>query len=440
MAMRLVSKTTVYDKYAISRKFSAQDTSIKAIQGNISLLVSESEIEELKNGNKTMYSKLSTVQMDVDSINLSVSSSEYKDIDGVLTAISQARSDITLNKESIELKVSKDSVISSINQTAEAIKIDANKISLTGNGLIEILNTGTTSIVADRIKLEGLVTANGNFKILEDGSIQAENGKFTGSANITGGSIRLTSDATQDYSQFSISNSKYKSFLSPSRYSAMDSRGLDYGAVSLDVIGGLSIYDSNGNFVYLNTGALSLRSGSIDCGSYMSVGGFLTCNGRASFKQAVSIEGYTTVNDTVSSTGIYCKGNLVVQSGFTKAKAADTINYGTRLLSAYETPEPMFGDLGHNTIGVDGTVIIQIEPIFQETISTEYGYYIFLQSYSNTPVWVSSKELTFFVVAGTPGTEFDWEITAHQKGFENTRLECIDMELLEAEANAANYI
>ncbi len=44
-------------------------------------------------------------------------------------------------------------------------------------------------IKADCIELEGLVTANGNFKILEDGSIETINGKFTGEINATSGKI-----------------------------------------------------------------------------------------------------------------------------------------------------------------------------------------------------------------------------------------------------------
>lgn len=40
--------------------------------------------------------------------------------------------------------------------------------------------TSKIKLTADNIQLEGLVTANGNFKILEDGSIEAVNGKFSG--------------------------------------------------------------------------------------------------------------------------------------------------------------------------------------------------------------------------------------------------------------------
>lgn len=42
---------------------------------------------------------------------------------------------------------------------------------------------------ADNIQLEGIVTANGNFKVLADGSIEAKNGKFTGMVNASEGKI-----------------------------------------------------------------------------------------------------------------------------------------------------------------------------------------------------------------------------------------------------------
>lgn len=44
-------------------------------------------------------------------------------------------------------------------------------------------------LTADNIQLEGLVTANGNFKILEDGSIETVNGKFTGEIDCNKGKI-----------------------------------------------------------------------------------------------------------------------------------------------------------------------------------------------------------------------------------------------------------
>lgn len=66
---------------------------------------------------------------------------------------------------------------------------DANgKLALIGVGVEETDADGNTKTVikltADNIKLEGLVTANGYFKVLDDGSIEAVNGKFSGEINI----------------------------------------------------------------------------------------------------------------------------------------------------------------------------------------------------------------------------------------------------------------
>ena len=64
---------------------------------------------------------------------------------------------LTVQAGEISSKVSTNGVISAVNQTSETVKVQANKI-----------------------QLEGLVTANSYFKILSDGSMEAVNGKFTG--------------------------------------------------------------------------------------------------------------------------------------------------------------------------------------------------------------------------------------------------------------------
>lgn len=64
-----------------------------------------------------------------------------------------------------------------------AIDVDGNLKSFVGAGQDGV------KIKAANIQLEGIVTANGNFKILEDGSIEAKNGKFTGEINASNGNI-----------------------------------------------------------------------------------------------------------------------------------------------------------------------------------------------------------------------------------------------------------
>lgn len=67
------------------------------------------------------------------------------------------------------------------------------KVALVGVAVEETDADGNSRTVikltADNILLEGLVTANGNFRVLEDGSIEASNGKFTGEIDATGGTV-----------------------------------------------------------------------------------------------------------------------------------------------------------------------------------------------------------------------------------------------------------
>ena len=80
-----------------------------------------------------------------------------------------------------------------------AIDVDGNLKSFVGAGQDGV------KIKASNIQLEGLVTANENFKILEDGSIEAKNGKFMGEIESYKGTIggftigngRIGSEATQ---------------------------------------------------------------------------------------------------------------------------------------------------------------------------------------------------------------------------------------------------
>lgn len=110
----------------------------------------------------------SAIQQSASSIETKVSNTytTKSDFNGVKTRVTNAESLISQNANNIALKVSKDGIISSINQTSEEVKIQANKI-----------------------KFEGLVTANNNFMILSDGSIKAVNGEFSGMINAESGTI-----------------------------------------------------------------------------------------------------------------------------------------------------------------------------------------------------------------------------------------------------------
>lgn len=415
MSLILASRATVYDRYAISRKFTAQETAINMVQGNIALLVSASEIEELKNGDKTMYSRLSTMEVDLKSITLAVSDSEYEDINGVLNAITQNRASIDLQSQEIELKVSKDSLVSTINQSAEAVTIDANKINL-----------------------NGVVTANENFKILADGSMEAQNGKFLGS--VTVGGIQDDRINILNASGVQIGKWDNKGIYAENcefKYAVIGSENfqVDFNSGRMTMYSEYSgvkewyakIYQSG---VVSGTGYLGLAivakhiDLSVEHYRNGSTSNFSVLKGTWNYSKNVGeiILGTNAYLDTIN---VEVRGNFMVTG--TKNRIVKTKNFGTISQSSYETAEPMFGDLGHGVINEIGECVIFIDPKFAETVSIEYGYYVFMTKYGEGDAWISEKELRTFTVVGTPGLEFDWEIKAHQKGYEFDRLKSVDL-------------
>ena len=112
-------------------------------------------------------------------------------------------------------------------------------------------------------------------------------------------------------------------------------------------------------------------------------------------------------------------GNFSVTG--TKSVIAKTENYGDQLFYCYETPTPTLGDFGGGVIGKDGIAIISIDDIFQESTETAIEYYVFLQNEGEGQSWVSEKSDTYFVVKGTPGLRFAWELKAKQKNKEYIR-------------------
>lgn len=128
-----------------------------------------------------------------------------------------------------------------------------------------------------------------------------------------------------------------------------------------------------------------------------------------------------TASVIVSHTSFNAQGTLSCSG--TKNRIIDTESYGNRLLTCYETPVPMFGDVGEGKTDDDGKCYIDLDQIFVETISKKCKYQVFLQKYGKGDVWVSERKENYFVVEGTPNLEFAWEIKARQTGCDLDRLE-----------------
>lgn len=159
-----------------------------------------SDAENYTDGELKKYYTKSEVETSIktleDSVLLSAKETAEQYVDGKLKNYSTS-AQINVKTDSIETevrkKVGKSEIVSIINQSAEEIKIAANKISL-----------------------EGIVTVNDRFKVLSDGSIECTNGKFTGTitgSKITGSTINITDSKgctiDLDASGFRINANKY---------------------------------------------------------------------------------------------------------------------------------------------------------------------------------------------------------------------------------------
>ena len=229
-----------------------------------------------------------------------------------------------------------------------------------------------------------------------------------------------------------------------SEYDGSTTRGcisLNSGYVEINQVAGSTvkpgiILGSSGLYLYATRADYTLNNGntstsitsSLHLGNDSSVfntgltiagaSGLSVQNGPATIGKSGAYKNLTVYGKITSYDGLSVSGS--------KSRFVDTNNYGNRLLYCYETPSPMFADVGSGMIGEDGVCVVSIDDVFGECARTDMAYQVFLQKCGPGDLWVSEKAPTHFVVEGTPGLAFDWEAKAHQTGFELERLE--DME------------
>lgn len=194
------------------------------------------------------------------------------------------------------------------------------------------------------------------------------------------------------------------------------------------IVGGAAIKSATIKFTYAADGNYDVDSATVASRIALVRTTIPSINyGIAFFSQSNTLQlglyddGATYPVDFTGDTRI--KGNFVVASGYTKSREVETDNYGKRLQYSYETPVPMFGDIGEVIIDEDGLGYVDIDDIFSETIANRVEYQVFLQKEGEGDCWIAEKSPRYFVVQGTPGLKVAWELKAKQKEFINTRLE-----------------
>lgn len=255
-----------------------------------------------------------------------------------------------------------------------------------GNGVGRVLDANGNEVIrldnAGVKILKGLLQIGSLFSVDTAGNVVANSLKSS-NAEITGGNINIETES-DDYSAIMLKYGAYVLSLSASM---------------------MQVYEA------LNPE----RHASLYCGSGGS-GGSLGL-------------GYQTGSEffIVNHTNLWYSGPTAVFEGDlhvygNKNRVVKTDKYGERALNAYETTEAWFGDIGNGKISDDGKCTIEIDRIFAETVKLD-DYVVFMQAEGPGECYIDAKNANSFVVAGTPGLRFVYEIKAKQKGFENVRLE-----------------
>nr|WP_233446414.1 peptidase [Limosilactobacillus rudii] len=169
-------------------------------------------------------------------------------------------------------------------------------------------------------------------------------------------------------------------------------------------------------------GGLSIENNSVMLRSLNGENGFFADSNSATL---------TAGDKYISVGGIWpgVKGDFNVSGNLSVSGSKNAIvptSRGMAAINAYETAEYYFGDIGEAQTNSDGIITVMIDPFFLETVNTVVPYQVFLTSYGDANVWITSRSANCFVVKSSkPNIHFAWEIKAKRKGYENDRMEIV---------------
>ena len=133
--MPYIYKDTVniYDDEAIARAIRTQETQFQVLQGKISSLITDSELEVLRNGGSTMYSRMSSTEQTVEGITTQVSNiqTDLRDNRPTITSMNSA-----ITQEANRITTSVNQTLQNYSTTSQmntAIQQSANSITQTAS-------------------------------------------------------------------------------------------------------------------------------------------------------------------------------------------------------------------------------------------------------------------------------------------------------------------
>lgn len=364
---------------------------------------------------------------------------DYTDI---FTTRIEMNSSIALNNENIDLKLLKktdnDSIIAQINMSTEKaedgslIQIESDKLNIKNKKF---------NLLSDEIEI-----SSPNFSVTKEGKITSISGNI-GGFNLTPKSFEAGMYGKKEYT--SEDKDKVYAYLRGEVELTEEEKTL------YDADGNGIIDDDDANLItelaYYNVSKNNPFKFIIDSQDITSPIRILDNEGNekiiigpwhsnlGGLVSAAAIKSQNFNTDACNTTILLVRGNATINGNLnvkgTKNRVVKTDSYGYRLLNAYETATPFFGDIGTNKTNAEGYCKIDIEKTFKETIETD-DYKVFIQKNGEGTLYVK-KYAEYFEVIGSPNLAFDWELKAIQKGYKDIRLKKFGEEK-EVKANGNN--
>lgn len=243
------------------------------------------------------YTKAETnslVDQTADNITLSVNQTltNYSTTSQMNSAINVKAGEIT---SIVATKVGKNEVISEINQTSEQVKINANKIGLTANNVLDILAGSTINMTTKELTI-----SSNKFNVDKNGNVVCNNLTVTG-GSITGGTIDLKVEDVGGVDFFRM-------------------RAPSHSAVTLFSGRNIQWKNTNQALPVIDIGLMSNQAT-----GYIDLAGDLTCNDiwcdtvhtSSLFEKKKNFEKLNNALDIINQTEIY-KYNLKTEEDGTK--------------------------------------------------------------------------------------------------------------------------
>jgi len=281
------------------------------------------------------------------------------------------------------------------------------------------LSTGVLIMTKGSINLGA-----GNFVVTDAGSVTAKSGiigPFTMNSN---GFTYKTSSSLMNVTYGNITNTQRINWQA----GGSSVFGTQLAEGDLNFVGRAGATDPASYAGLFSIGLSELNDGTI----YLSIEKY----NAASNERFIDFYNSGTYKIQVGQ-NVWAAGNVEV--GGTKSRRVDTDNYSKRLHYCYETPTPLFGDIGEATLDEEGLCYVDLDDIFSETIAERVEYQVFLQEEGEGSCYIAEKTPRYFVIKGTPNLRVAWELKAKQKDYQNIRLEQANMELDEYETNMDDY-